>query len=80
MDGRFTFADNLRAERARRQFTLADLSDRTGISRATLSRFENGTQQPRLDQITAIAKALGVDMADLLPDSSAATAHAAVAA
>jgi transcriptional regulator with XRE-family HTH domain len=70
----FTFADNLRAERARRQWTLAQLSERTGISAQTLSRFENNAQQPKLDQVSVIAKALAVDIYTLLPQPAAGAA------
>lgn len=43
--------------RQRAGLTLQQLEQRTGISRSTLDRIENGQIVPRLDQLEAIAAA-----------------------
>lgn len=43
--------------RQRARLTLQQLEQRTGISRSTLNRIENGQTVPRLDQLEAIAAA-----------------------
>jgi transcriptional regulator with XRE-family HTH domain len=45
--------------RQRAGLTLQQLEQRTGISRSTLDRIENGQIVPRLDQLEAIAAATG---------------------
>jgi transcriptional regulator with XRE-family HTH domain len=56
----------LREVRERRFVTQAELADRTGIARATLSRLENGEQRPRISTVRKIADALGVQPEDLV--------------
>lgn len=43
--------------RQRARLTLQQLEHKTGISRSTLNRIENGQTVPRLDQLEAIAAA-----------------------
>ncbi len=50
----------LRQVRQRLFVTQAELATRTGIAEATLSRIENGLQQPRISTVRKIADALGV--------------------
>lgn len=47
---------------------LKELSERTGISSATLNRIENGKTSPRLKQLKSIAKALNVKISNLYED------------
>ena len=50
----------LKRERERQGMTLAELSDRTGIDQAALSRLENGRNaNPTLDTLNRVASALG---------------------
>ena len=44
-------APRLRDVRAQRGLTLTELSERTGISKSTLSRLENGQRRPTLDTV-----------------------------
>ncbi len=46
--------------------TQAELSSRAGIGRVTLTRIEKGEHSPRTETLTAIARALGVDVEDLI--------------
>lgn len=56
----------IREARERRELTLADVEERTGVNRATLSRLENGEHSPRLLTVVRVGFALGLEPADLL--------------
>jgi len=66
-------AGNIRAESARRRLTMSDVADRSGLSRATVSRGFQGNGVT-LETLSRIAMAIGVTVADLLvePDARAA--------
>ena len=51
--------------RQERGITLKQLEELTGIGKTTLNNIENGLVSPTLNQIEAIARALGVNMSDL---------------
>jgi transcriptional regulator with XRE-family HTH domain len=55
----------IRHERQRQQLTIADIAERTGLSRGMLSKIENGQASMSLDSLSRIAGALGVSMASL---------------
>ncbi|MFG1813317.1 helix-turn-helix domain-containing protein [Kribbella sp. NPDC049174] len=52
--------------RLRREVTLADLADETGISISTLSRLESGLRRPTLEQLLPLARAYGVTIDELV--------------
>jgi transcriptional regulator with XRE-family HTH domain len=56
----------LRALRTKRDLTLTDLSETTGISISTLSRLESGTRRPTLELLLPLARAHGVTLDDLV--------------
>ncbi|MBD7997524.1 MULTISPECIES: helix-turn-helix domain-containing protein [Oerskovia] len=56
----------LRALRQRRQLTLVDLSDRTGISVSTLSRLESGGRRPTLELLLPLAREHEVPLDELV--------------
>lgn len=56
----------LRALRRRRNTTLADLAETTGISQSTLSRLEGGQRRANLQLLLPLAKAYGVPLDDLV--------------
>lgn len=56
----------LKALRAERGATLAQLSERTGISVSTLSRLESGQRRPTLELLLALARAHQVQLDDLV--------------
>jgi transcriptional regulator with XRE-family HTH domain len=56
----------LRQIRVRRGVTLSDLSERTGISKSTLSRLENGQRRPSLELLLPLAQAHRVPLDDLV--------------
>ncbi len=47
----------LKRVRERRDMTLAELAEATGISKSTLSRLENGQRKPSLELLLPIAQA-----------------------
>ena len=56
----------LKRVRTERGVTLADLSERTGISKSTLSRLENGQRRPSLELLLPLAQAYRVPLDDLV--------------
>ena len=50
--------------RQKRGLTLRQLEELTGIGKTTLNNIENGLVSPTLNQVEAIARALGVTMSD----------------
>jgi DNA-binding XRE family transcriptional regulator/quercetin dioxygenase-like cupin family protein len=56
----------LRALRTKRDLTLTDLAEATGISISTLSRLESGTRRPTLELLLPLARAHGVTLDELV--------------
>ncbi|WP_433727960.1 helix-turn-helix domain-containing protein [Actinoplanes sp. CA-051413] len=56
----------LKRIRAQRDVTLSDLAERTGISKSTLSRLENGQRRPSLELLLPLALAYRVPLDDLV--------------
>jgi transcriptional regulator with XRE-family HTH domain len=56
----------LKRLRLRRDVTLADLAEETGISTSTLSRLEAGLRRPTLEQLLPLARAYGVTLDELV--------------
>jgi transcriptional regulator with XRE-family HTH domain len=62
-------AVNLRELRRRRDLSLDELAQRTGVSRAGLSQIETGRTNPTLGVLWKIAAGLGVPFAELLGEA-----------
>jgi transcriptional regulator with XRE-family HTH domain len=56
----------LRTVREQRGVTLTDVAARTGISKSTLSRLENGQRRPSLELLLPLAQAYRVPLDDLV--------------
>ena len=56
----------IRHFRSSAALTLGALSERTGIMPSQLSQFENGKREPKLSHLQSIARALGVDVGELV--------------
>jgi transcriptional regulator with XRE-family HTH domain len=56
----------LRRVREQRGMTLTDAARRTGISKSTLSRLENGKRRPSLELLLPLAQAYRVPLDDLV--------------
>ncbi len=59
-------AGRLRTLRTERGLTLVELSERTGISKSTLSRLETGQRKPSLELLLPIAQAYSVALDELV--------------
>ena len=57
----------LHQARTKAQLTQAELAERAGMSRAALANIERGDQRMATHQLVAIAAALGIEPAILLP-------------
>lgn len=55
--------------RKRENITQKELSERTGITQADISRIENGTRNPSLEMVKRLAKGLGMQLKlELIPE------------
>jgi transcriptional regulator with XRE-family HTH domain len=59
-------ADRLKQLRAAKGFSLQDLADKSGVSRATLSRIENGEVSPTAETLGALASAYAMTISRIL--------------
>jgi transcriptional regulator with XRE-family HTH domain len=57
----------LRQARTTARLTQAELADRAGVTRAALANIERGEQRMAAHQLVAVAAALGIEPAVLLP-------------
>ncbi|WP_417767611.1 helix-turn-helix domain-containing protein [Stappia sp.] len=73
-------AEHLRLLRTGRDLTLQDLAESSGVSRATLSRIENGDVSPTAETLGRLASAFGLPLSQLLsplePDFPPLVRHA----
>jgi DNA-binding XRE family transcriptional regulator len=60
-----TFSQRLKAHRLARNFSLAELSTRSGLSRAAIGSYERGLTHPSPSSAGKLAHALGISEADL---------------
>ena len=63
---RESLGGRIRERREAGSLTQAELSSRAGIGRVTLTRIEKGEHSPRTETLTAIARALEVEVEDLI--------------
>ncbi|MFJ6671230.1 helix-turn-helix domain-containing protein [Actinosynnema sp. NPDC091369] len=61
-----TVGPRLKHLRLRRELTLTELAEETGISASTLSRLEAGLRRPTLEQLLPLARVHGVTLDDLV--------------
>lgn len=61
------FAERLKSLRTARNMTQKDLSTKADITFSYISRLEASGAAPSIDMLQRLAKALGVEIADLLP-------------
>ncbi|HBB66341.1 MAG TPA: hypothetical protein DCZ93_03360 [Elusimicrobia bacterium] len=62
----WAIGQRLRAARERKHLTQEALAGLTGIARANIARLEAGRHAPGLETINCMARALGLEAADLL--------------
>lgn len=63
----------IRSQRKRRGWTLSDLSARSGVSIAAISKIENGQSRPGADTLIRIARALEITVAEIMEPPRAPT-------
>src|ERR1700741_658681 len=56
----------LRERRGHHGWTLADVAERTGISKSTLSKIENDLISPSYQSILQLCAGLGIEIGDLM--------------
>jgi len=59
-------APRLRRARQKKDLTLEDLAEATGISKSTLSRLESGQRKPSLELLLPVVAALAISLADVV--------------
>ena len=60
----------MRAERARRRWTLDELAARSAVSRRLLVQIEHAEANPSLGTLLKLAAALGVTLTELVSDAA----------
>lgn len=61
----------VRRERAARDWTLSDLADRAGVSKAMISKIERGETSPTAALLGRLSAAFGLTLSSLLADADA---------
>ena len=64
-------AASLRALRQRQGLSVAQLAERSGIARATVTKLEAGQGNPTIDTLYALADTLGAALGDLIGEPTA---------
>lgn len=59
-------ANNVRAERARRNWRQEDLADRLGWSRGSIGHLESGRRRPSVADLPQLCRVFGIPVAALL--------------
>ncbi len=80
MDSEAALAGRIAQERAQRGWSLADVAERSGVSRSMLSKIERQEASPTATVLLRIASAFGVTLAELLTEPAAASLRLARAA
>lgn len=66
-------AKNIKNARTKKNMTQLELADIVGVSYQAVSNWERGNSMPDIGKITDIAKALDLDVSELLGDDSGST-------
>lgn len=60
------FSKNLKYLRERKHISKSKLGEMVGVNQSTIGRWENGEMTPSIDNVEEVAKALHIDLPDLL--------------
>jgi transcriptional regulator with XRE-family HTH domain len=80
MDSEAALAGRIAQERAQRGWSLADVAERSGVSRSMLSKIERQEASPTAAILLRIAGAFDVTLAELLTEPAASSSRLARAA
>lgn len=61
-----SLGERIRSLRLQKNWTAAELASQSGVSLEDISKIENGTADPTVGTIVALAQSLGTNGADLL--------------
>ena len=61
--------DRIKHFREEKHVTQEILSEKVGLSREIINKFESGSKRPSLDTVVNLANAIGISVDDLLVDS-----------
>lgn len=67
------FSDELKKLRKRDGLSQAELADKIGVSRSTISMYENGQREPDFETLEYLADVFNVPMSMLINGNSPAT-------
>jgi transcriptional regulator with XRE-family HTH domain len=73
-----SFSDRLAWARAESGLTQKELADAAKISQVQVARYETGKSKPRLGAALKLARVLGMDAYDLMPELAATTKELAI--
>lgn len=65
-EGILQLGERIRSERTKRQWSLAELAERSGVSRAMLSKIERDEASPTAELLVRIASAFGMTLSSLI--------------
>jgi transcriptional regulator with XRE-family HTH domain len=68
MEPKYRFGEKLREVRERRQLTLREVADRSGLSESLISQIERNKVVPALDTLLAVVEVLEMDLEYLFQD------------
>lgn len=68
-------AAELRAQRARQEWTFDQIADMTGVKRATVMRALKGKSAIAIETLVPLAKGMGVDVVELISKAVRASAE-----
>ncbi len=63
------FGEKLAKLRMAKEWSVRDLADFAGLDYSNISKIENGHVNPQLTTIVFLAEALGIPIADLMPEA-----------
>jgi len=66
LENELRLGERIRSERMKRQWSLAELANRSGVSRAMLSKIERGEASPTAELLVRIAAAFGMTLSSLI--------------
>lgn len=66
--GRITFGATVRARRKKLGLSQEELAEKAGVDRQSVNRAENATVGTSIDRVYQLARALGCEASDLLPE------------